>query len=149
MDSAESEASVLASTSASSHVSDLSFTCVLGSGAANKFHLTALFWSFLPAGERAALLQAGFTFAEDIRGDLQGWADSLQSFPAVGFTSVLGSGAADNFRVTALCWAFLTRAERATILQAGFTFAEAIRGDLQGFLLQSDAPFFLPSVFAR
>ena len=149
MDSEESEASVLESTSASSHVSDLSFTCVLGSGAANKVHLTALFWSFLPAGDRSALLQAGFTFAEHIQGDLQGWADSLQSFPAVGFTCVLGSGAADNFRVTALCWAFLTRAERATILQAGFTFAEAIRGDLQGFLLRSDAPFFLPSVFAR
>ena len=106
---------------------------MLGSGAANKFHLTALFWSFLPARDRSALLQAGFSFAEDLRGDLQGWGDSLQLLPAVGF----------------LCWTFLSRAERATILQAGFTFAEAIRGDLQGFLLQSDSPFFLPSVFAR
>lgn len=149
MDSDGSEASVLASTSASSHISDLSFTCVLGSGAANKLHLTALFWSFLPARDRSALLQAGFTFAEDLRGDLQGWGDSLQLLPAVGFLCVLGSGAPDNFRVTALCWTFLSRAERATILQAGFTFAEAIRGDLQGFLLQSDSPFFLPSVFAR
>ena len=148
MDSDGSPSSDVASTSASSHISDLSFTCVLGSGAANKLHLTALFWSFLPAGDRSTLLQAGFTFAEDLRGDLRCWGESLQLSPALGFLCVLGSGAAANFRVTALCWTFLTRAERATILQAGFTFAEAIRGDLQGFLLQSESPFFLPSVFA-
>ena len=116
-------------------------------GAENKFHLTALFWSFLTAVDHAALLQVGFTFAEDIQGDLQGWAEALHSASVVSFTCVLDSGAADKFLLTALCWSFLTRAERATFLQAGFAFAEDIRGDLQGFLVRPDAPFFLPSVF--